>query len=156
MINIKIKFHVKAPDITLSLKESLELLDNPNDFMLNLQLDYRENNTCIYLDKVYKKDRSYLFEGEINGRLLNNGKDGFIKYKLEFKNVISMFTCELDSYDAINTNSVYSFEIVEDSKYLKIIAANDELDIKSLKHYRLKTYDEVFEIITEDYSLEIK
>lgn len=67
-----------------------------------------------------------------------------------------MFTCELDSYDAINTNSVYSFEIVEDSKYLKIIAANDELDIKSLKHYRLKTYDEVFEIITEDYSLEIK
>ena len=111
---------------------------------------------CIYIDKVYKKDRSYLFEGEINGRLLNNGKDSFIKYKLEFKNVISMFTCELDSYDAINTNSVYSFEIIEDSKYLKIIAANDELDIKSLKHYRLKTYDDVFDIIAEDYSLEIK
>ena len=52
MINIKIKFHVRAPDITLSLKESLELLDNPNDFILCLQLDYRENNTNIYLDKV--------------------------------------------------------------------------------------------------------
>lgn len=52
MIIIKIKFHVKAPDITLSLKESLELLDNPDDFMLSLQLDYRENSTCIYLDKV--------------------------------------------------------------------------------------------------------
>ena len=67
-----------------------------------------------------------------------------------------MFTCELDSYDAINTNSVYSFEIIENSKYLKTIAANDELDIKSLKHYRLKTYDDVFDIIAEDYALEIK
>ena len=122
---------------------------------IETSLGILKGRDCIYLDKVYKKDRSYLFEGEINGRLLNNGKDGFIKYKLEFKNVISMFTCELDSYDAINTNSVYSFEIVEDSKYLKIIAANDELDIKSLKHYRLKTYDEVFEIIAEDYVFEI-
>lgn len=52
MIIIKIKFHVKAPDITLNLKESLELLDNPNDFLLSLQLDYRENNTPIYLNKV--------------------------------------------------------------------------------------------------------
>ena len=67
-----------------------------------------------------------------------------------------MFTCELDSYDAININSVYSFEIIENSKYLKTIAANDELDIKSLKHYRLKTYDDVFDIIAEDYALEIK
>ena len=122
---------------------------------IETSLGILKGRDCIYLDKVYKKDRSYLFEGEINGRLLNNGKDGFIKYKLEFKDVISMFTCELDSYDAINTNSVYSFEIVEDSKYLKIIVANDELDIKSLKHYRLKTYDEVFDIIAEDYVFEI-
>ena len=123
---------------------------------IETSLGILKGRDCIYLDKVYKKDRSYLFEGEINGRLLNNGKDGFIKYKLEFKNVISMFTCELDSYDDINTNSVYSFEIVEDSKYLKIIAANDELDIKSLKYYRLKTYDDVFDIIAKDYALEIK
>ena len=123
---------------------------------IETSLGILKGRDCIYLDKVYKKDRSYLFEGEINGRLLNNGKDSFIKYKLEFKNVISMFTCELDSYNAINTNNVYIFEIVEDSKYLKIIAANDELDIKSLKHYRLKTYDDVFDIIAEDYALEIK
>lgn len=122
---------------------------------IETSLGILKGRDCIYLDKVYKNDRSYLFEGEINGRLLNNGKDSFIKYKLEFKNVVSMFTCELDSYDAINTNSVYSFEIVEDSKYLKIIAANDELDIKSLKHYRLKTFDDVFDIIAEDYVLEI-
>lgn len=122
---------------------------------IETSLGILKGRDCIYLDKVYKKDRSYLFEGEINGRLLNNGKDGFIKYKLEFKNVISMFTCELDSYDAINTNSVYSFEIIEDSNYLKTIAANDELDIKSLKHYRLKTYDDVYDIIAEDYVFEI-
>ena len=122
---------------------------------IETSLGILKGRDCIYLDKVYKKDRSYLFEGEINGRLLNKGKDGFIKYKLEFKNVISMFTCELDSYDAINTNGVYSFEIIENSKYLRTIAANDELDIKSLKHYRLKTYDDVFDIIAEDYVFEI-
>ena len=122
---------------------------------IETSLGILKGRDCIYLDKVYKKDRSYLFEGEINGRLLNNGKDGFIKYKLEFKNVISMFTCELDSYDAVNINSVYSFEIIENSKYLKTIVANDELDIKSLKHYRLKTYDDVFDIIAEDYVFEI-
>lgn len=122
---------------------------------IETSLGILKGRDCIYLDKVYKKDRSYLFEGEINDRLLNNGKDGFIKYKLEFKNVISMFTCELDSYDAINTNGVYSFEIIENSKYLKTIAVNDELDIKSLKHYRLKTYNDVFDIIAEDYVFEI-
>ena len=122
---------------------------------IETSLGILKGRDCIYLDKVYKKDRSYLFEGEINGRLLNNSVDRYIKYKLEFKNVISMFTCELDSYDAVNINSVYSFEIIENSKYLKTIAANDELDIKSLKHYRLKTYDDVFDIIAEDYVFEI-
>ena len=122
---------------------------------IETSLGILKGRDCIYLDKVYKKDRLYLFEGEINGRLLNNGKDGFIKYKLEFKNVVSMFTCELNSYDAINTNGVYSFEIIENSKYLKTIAANDELDIKLLKHYRLKTYDDVFDIIAKDYVFEI-
>lgn len=122
---------------------------------IETSLGILKGRDCIYLDKVYKNARSYIFEGEINGRLLNNGKEGFIKYKLEFKNVVSIFTCELNTYDAINANSVYGFEIVEDSKYLKIIAANDELDIKSLKHYRLKTYDDVFDIIAEEYVLEI-
>lgn len=91
---------------------------------IETSLGILKGRDCIYLDKVYKKDRSYLFEGEINGRLLNNSVDRYIKYKLEFKNVISMFTCELDSYNAINTNSVYSFEIIEDSKYLKKLSAD--------------------------------
>ena len=52
MIIINIKFHIKAPDITLSVKEALELLDNPDDFMLSLQLDYRDSNTLIHLNKV--------------------------------------------------------------------------------------------------------
>ena len=83
---------------------------------INTQLGILKGRDCIYLDKVYKKDRSYLFEGEINGRLLDNSMDSFIKYKLEFKNVISMFTCELDTYDAVNTNDEYSFEIIKKSK----------------------------------------
>lgn len=122
---------------------------------IETSLGILKGRDCIYLDKVYKNARSYIFEGEINGRLLNNGKDGFIKYKLEFKNVVSMFACGMDTYDIINVNDVYSFQMIENSKYLKTIASNDELDIKSLKHYRLKTYDDVFDVIAEDYLLEI-
>ena len=122
---------------------------------IETSLGILKGRDCIYLDNVYKNARSYIFEGEINCRLLNNGKDGFIKYKLEFKNVVSIFTCELNTYDAINTNSIYSFEVIENSKYLKTIAANDKANIKSLKHYRLRTYDDVFDIIAEDYILDI-
>lgn len=52
MININIKFNNRAPEITLTLKEELELLDQPNDFLLSLQLNYREENTLIYLNKI--------------------------------------------------------------------------------------------------------
>ena len=123
---------------------------------IETSLGILKGRDCIYLDKVYKKDRSYLFEGEINGRLLNNSVDRYIKYKLEFKNVISMFSCELDSYDAINTNSVYSFEIIEDSKYLKKLSADKKFVSKAFKRFRFKTYDDIFDIIAKDYALEIK
>lgn len=122
---------------------------------IETSLGILKGRDCIFLDNLIKKENSFIFEGEINGRLLDNGKDAYIKYEFEFKKVVSMFTCELDTYDAMNTNSVYSFEIIENSKYLKNIAANDELDIKSLKHYRLKTYDDVFDIIAEAYVLKI-
>ena len=46
---------------------------------IETSLGILKGRDCIYLDKVYKNDRSYLFEGETNGRLLNNGKDSFIK-----------------------------------------------------------------------------
>ena len=52
MIIIKIKFNTRAPEITLTLKKELELLDKPNDFLLCLQLNYREENTLIYLNKI--------------------------------------------------------------------------------------------------------
>lgn len=41
-----------APTIAKQLKHIIENLDNPDDYVLSLQLDYRENNTLFYLKKV--------------------------------------------------------------------------------------------------------
>lgn len=41
-----------APNIGKQLKNIIENLDNPDDYVLSLQLDYRENNTLFYLEKV--------------------------------------------------------------------------------------------------------
>ena len=41
-----------APIIARELKSVIEGLDNPEDYVLSLQFDYRDNNTLFYLEKV--------------------------------------------------------------------------------------------------------
>lgn len=41
-----------APPISGQLKEIIEKLENPDDYVLSLQLDYRDDNTLFYLSKV--------------------------------------------------------------------------------------------------------
>lgn len=43
---------VNAPSIGKQLKNIIEKLNNPDDYVLSLQLDYRDNNTLFYLEKV--------------------------------------------------------------------------------------------------------
>ncbi len=41
-----------APKITEKLTEIINGLDNPDNYALSLQLDYKDHNTIFYLDKV--------------------------------------------------------------------------------------------------------
>lgn len=41
-----------APIIARELKSVIEGLDNPEDYVLSLQFDYRDNNTLFYFEKV--------------------------------------------------------------------------------------------------------
>ena len=150
----EVMFNDKLKEYRLNITNH-ELTKN-NIKSIETKLGTLKGRDCIYLDKVYKKDYTYVFEGEINGRLLDCKVEKFIKYKLEFENVISMFTCDLDTYDSINLNSIYSFEEVEDSDYITLLSVNEDIDLNILKHYRLRTYDEVFDIIAEDYILELE
>jgi len=51
----KLKINISkfdAPDIALKIKDTIDRLKSPEKFVLSLQLDYRDNNTLFYLNKV--------------------------------------------------------------------------------------------------------
>ena len=96
MINIEIEFNIRAPEISLKIKEALEtLLDEVENFILIVQLDYRETHTNITLNKVktinfdeywmeitYKND-SKMFLNYINileYSIVNNEINGGVNY----------------------------------------------------------------------------
>lgn len=43
---------INAPSIGRQLKNIIENIDNPDDYVLSLQLDYRDNNTLFFLEKI--------------------------------------------------------------------------------------------------------
>ena len=50
---MEIEFNIRAPEISLKIKESLEtLLDEVENCIMVVQLDYRDNNTNFYLNKI--------------------------------------------------------------------------------------------------------
>lgn len=51
---IQIKPNPHAPNITNKIKTKIEGLTHPENYVLSLQLDYRDNNTIFYLDNVDK------------------------------------------------------------------------------------------------------
>ena len=64
-----VKLHPNAPDITLTLEERLNSIENIDDCILSVQLDYREANTLFYLHKV---DTIYFNEHFIEIKQKNN------------------------------------------------------------------------------------
>ena len=50
MVNIEIKLN--APEIGYKIEECINKLDSPENHVLSLQLDYRDNNTIFYLKKI--------------------------------------------------------------------------------------------------------
>lgn len=53
MIDIKVDF-LNSSDIGEKLKEIITKLENPKDYVLSLQLDYRDANSIFNLDQLDK------------------------------------------------------------------------------------------------------
>ena len=51
---IKIEMSPNAPKIAHKIKDNIEALNNVENYVLSLQLDYRDNNTLFYFKKVTK------------------------------------------------------------------------------------------------------
>lgn len=128
------------------------------------ELGVLRGRDCIFLDSVQENDIGDLvFKGEINGSLLegNNTKyiKNYIKYSLTFKSVMAYFACELDTYfNLFNSSSLStsSFDLIDNSKWLQSLPIKQDIDKSIYKHYRLVTYDRVYDIVAASYNLEIR
>ena len=112
---------------------------------------------CIYLERV-KQDalNNLTFTGDINGHLVSQHKDekDWFPYTLIFRRVLTHFACELDTYENLTgTGRLDSscFNLIEDSSWLKSLPVREDFNKDIYRHYRLFTYDVVYNIIAISY-----
>ena len=113
---------------------------------------------AIFLDSFSQDEFGNLtFCGEINSTLSENSQGKkFVPYTLKFSGVIAYYACELDTYyDKYAVGEESSFDVVEKSKWLAALPSRDGEDKASRKHYRLYTYDFVYNIIAKDYEMNL-
>lgn len=115
---------------------------------------------CVYLDHTSKPNAgTLLLRGTINCRIVRNylpppgweqAED--LPYELLFHNVLGFQMLELDAWGTQNEDlsalSESCFEEVENSMWLKRL--HDKLE--RLRHLRLATYDDVFDVLCETYT----
>ena len=119
---------------------------------------------CIYFDAV-KQDNydNVIFTGDINGQLvkkMDSNKEWY-PYKLTFKRVLACFYCELDTYENLaGTEYLHDdgscFDLIGNSDWLKSLPVRTDFDKSIYNHYRLFTYDIVYNIIATEFQLEIE
>lgn len=74
---IKIEMSPNAPKIAHKIKDNIEALNNVENYVLSLQLDYRDNNTLFYFKKVTKLN----FAKEWLEIVQSNNSHAFFDYK---------------------------------------------------------------------------
>ena len=108
---------------------------------------------CLFLDRTEFKNNKLILEGEINGSLTGNkASDKWIPFRLIFNSVIAYFSCELDTYENLSRIGG-CFGIVEESEHLERLPVRDDFDKSEYKHYRVCTYDYVFDVFAKDFEL---
>lgn len=114
---------------------------------------------CIFLDKAALKGNKLILEGEINGALANKtAQKEWISYRLTFNGVIAHFSCELDTYENISEENNFKlggcFGVIEESGQLKKLPVRSDFDKSEYKHFRVCTYDYVFDIFARSFELD--
>lgn len=114
---------------------------------------------CMFLDRAELKGNKLIIEGEINSALTGRTKQGgeWISFRLTFQSVIAHFVCELDTYE--NMSKIGGcFGVIEDSRQLEKLPVRSDFDKSEYKHYRVCTYDFVFDVFAKgfEFSTDIK
>ncbi|WP_196889875.1 hypothetical protein [Aureivirga sp. CE67] len=111
---------------------------------------------AIYLDKI-EFEGTYLIKliGEINGSLCEiPQKKEWIPYEIIFKGILEFKMTELDLY--IDSEYTSSFEKVINSDLINSYKEISDKLKETHNHYIFHTYDDVFQIIAEEYELKLK
>ncbi len=115
---------------------------------------------CVYLDHTSKPEEgTLLLRGTINCRIVRNyvSPPGWeqaedLPYELLFQNVLGFQMLELDAWGTQNYDSTAlsesCFGEVENSMWLNRLHAK----LTKLRHLRLATYDDVFDVLCETYT----
>lgn len=113
---------------------------------------------CIFIDTVTLDGDDFLtFSGEINGYLASKIRDEkWIPYTLKFSRVLAYFACELDTYENLCGTDYLDhsdFTVIENSERLAKFPIRSDFDKSIYKHFRVFTYDVVFDIFAVDFEL---
>ncbi len=113
---------------------------------------------CIYIDTVTLDGYdSLIFSGEINGDLASKIRDEkWVPYTLKFRRVLAYFACELDTYENLCGTDYLDhsdFTVIENSERLAEFPIRKDFDRSLYKHFRVFTYDVVFDIFAVDFDL---
>ena len=120
-----------------------------------------QGRDCLYFDTLLQDDLdNMIFRGTINGALVDHSDKSleWLPYQLSFRSVLACFSCELDTYLNMTGTDFLdgsSFDLIKDSKWLRTLPVRNDYDNNDYRHYRLLTYDVVYNIIAATYELEI-
>lgn len=124
-----------------------------NSSAIETPIGILKGRDAIYVDDFHHKYNAIEITGELNGSLCSRRSSNaeWYRYILKFNTVI-VYKCEnIDYYQWRKWNTVSSFDVISDSIWIEEYG----LDIEKFQHYILETYDYVYLIICESYSLDI-
>ncbi len=122
---------------------------------IKTQLGTLIGRDAIYLNSMFYDGGDLIFEGNVNGHLASIPTNDNVFYRLTFSGVMALKMIELDSLYHLDPMSdisgdCSSFDQIINSQWIaelggKVTAAH--------KHYHFGTYDDIFEVVCEDYEL---
>ncbi len=105
---------------------------------------------CIFLHKITFENgtNNLILDGEIDGNLCNPERlGGDVLYRLRFEGILALSMIELDSWDC---ECESSFDEILDSEWIRALGGKVS---EKHRHFLLQTYDDVFEVVCETYTL---
>lgn len=127
---------------------------------IETELGIIQKRDGIFLDRVQSDGYQMIFTGEINGNLVIRHRDEkeWFPYTLTFHGVLVCLSCELDTYENMGDNSFpdsSDFDMIEESAWLQSLPIRKDYNKDHYRHYRLSTYDTIYNIIAKDHEFNI-